>query len=341
MKRQAIWILGALALLAPRQAAADRVYGIADSQLVVFDTDSLRGSVVGPTGLGGVAGLTVDPEGLLFALATGDPDRLAVIDPATGAGTVIGPTRLDSDLGAGLASDPATGQLYGAGGQIGQKFLFTLSRATGAGTVIAPFPPSVVGLEFDPAGRLWAIDGLVDRMVEVDPATGAARTFGARLPGGIGGLTIGPDGAFWAVDSSDAVYRLISIDPATGAATEKGVLAGIPFAGPMIGLAAAAAGAPDPDSDGDGFPDSVDACPGSDLAPAIVIDGCETLVANEVLDGGCTMSDRIAQCAAGAGDHGGFVSCVGDLARTWKNDDWIEGRQAGSLKSCAGRADLP
>jgi hypothetical protein len=335
------WV--ALALLPPRMAQADLVYGTnaAGSQLVVFDTDTLRGSVVGQIGFGGVAGLAADREGVLYGLCTSDPDRLLIINPATGAGRAVGTTGLDGDLGAGLASDPSTGQLYGAAGQIGQKFLFTLSRQTGAATVIAPFPPSVVGLEFDASGHLWAIDGLVDRLVRVDPATGATTTFGAQLPASIGGLTIGVSGTFWAVDSGNSVYSLYSIDPATGIATGRGVLSGIPFGGPMIGLASMLGALPHPDSDGDGFPDDVDACPSSDLNPTIGIDGCETLVSNAALDSGCTMADRIAQCAADASSHGAFVGCVSHLAHAWRQEGWLENQQTGALQRCAGQARNP
>ena len=64
------------------------------------------------------------------------------------------------------------------------------------------------------------------------------------------------------------------------------------------------------DADGDGILDCNDACPNSDTTPTIVIDGCDTGVENHLIDGGCTISDIIAECAAEGTNHGQFVNCV-------------------------------
>ncbi|MEK6320572.1 MAG: hypothetical protein AABN33_02690 [Acidobacteriota bacterium] len=69
---------------------------------------------------------------------------------------------------------------------------------------------------------------------------------------------------------------------------------------------------------GDGVLDRQDACPNSIVTATVVIDGCDSAVPNTVLSGGCTIADKIAQCAANASNHGEFVSCVAHLTNELK-----------------------
>lgn len=339
-------IAGAVLILLflPLQAAVgELIYGVhGNNQLVSFDTDTLQARSIGTIGPFSIAGLTTAPDGTLYGLAVSNPSRLVRINPATGLGTVVGSTGVDGDLGAGFASDPRTGLLYAGLGQIGQKLLITISPETGAGTVVAPVALSFVGLEFDASGQLWALDGNSDRLARMDKTTGAFVFIGSglRLPAGIGALTIGASGTFWAVDTASGSNLLYRIDPATGVATLQGTLLGIPFAGPMIGLAAGGVSVP-ADTDGDGLPDDEDACPESDLAATVIADGCVTSAANQPLGGGCTMNDRLLECATGIENHGDYVGCIVHLTRIWKQDGLISGREGGEIKSCAGQADEP
>lgn len=98
---------------------------------------------------------------------------------------------------------------------------------------------------------------------------------------------------------------------------------------------------PAPDNDGDGVPDDVDNCADSDLSATMVIDGCDTEVANQLFEDGCTMGDMIAQCAGGAPNHGAFVGCVADLTNVWKRNGLISGTEKGHIQSCAAQADTP
>lgn len=95
------------------------------------------------------------------------------------------------------------------------------------------------------------------------------------------------------------------------------------------------------DTDGDGIPDDDDACPSSFLAPTVVIDGCDSGVANALGVDGCTISDLVDICAAGAQNHGKFVSCVAHLTNDLKKAGEISGAEAGAIKSCAGQANIP
>ena len=99
------------------------------------------------------------------------------------------------------------------------------------------------------------------------------------------------------------------------------------------------------DTDGDGicdqFGEEVDHCPESDLSATIAVNSCDTGVENQLLNNGCTISDRIAECAAGARNHGQFVSCVSDRTNELKHDGYITGKDKGAIQRCAAKADIP
>ena len=95
------------------------------------------------------------------------------------------------------------------------------------------------------------------------------------------------------------------------------------------------------DSDDDGVDDSDDACPDSDLSASIVIDGCDTGIDNLLFEDGCTMADRIAQCADEASNHGEFVSCVAHLTNEWRSARLITGQEKGRIQRCAAQASIP
>jgi uncharacterized membrane protein len=95
------------------------------------------------------------------------------------------------------------------------------------------------------------------------------------------------------------------------------------------------------DSDDDGISDANDACPNSDLSPTVVVDGCDSGVDNALDGDGCTISDLIAEVAAGASNHGGFVSGVAHLLNDLKKAGVISGRDQGAIQRCAAQANLP
>ena len=82
-------------------------------------------------------------------------------------------------------------------------------------------------------------------------------------------------------------------------------------------------------------------CPDPNLEPTITIGECDSGVENQLFENGCTMSDMIAQCAEGAGNHGKFVSCVAHLTNDWKKDRLISGKEKGAIQRCAARSDIP
>ncbi|HEY9420634.1 MAG TPA: PA domain-containing protein [Thermoanaerobaculia bacterium] len=94
-------------------------------------------------------------------------------------------------------------------------------------------------------------------------------------------------------------------------------------------------------TDLDGVPDGVDSCIGSSRSETVVIDGCDSGVANTVFANGCRISDQINDCAVAASNHGAFVSCVAHLGNKLKKDGVITGDQKGAIQSCAGSASIP
>ena len=61
-------------------------------------------------------------------------------------------------------------------------------------------------------------------------------------------------------------------------------------------------------------------------------------MSNTTFPTGCRISDQIADCAVGAGNHGGFVSCVAHLTNDLKKSGVISGSDKGAIQSCAGHA---
>ncbi len=94
-------------------------------------------------------------------------------------------------------------------------------------------------------------------------------------------------------------------------------------------------------SDGDGVPDGRDQCIGSSRDATVTIDGCNSGAPNFTFPTGCRISDQINDCAVGAGNHGGFVSCVAHLTNDLKKSGVITNQQKGDIQSCAGRARIP
>ncbi|MEW5804222.1 MAG: MopE-related protein [bacterium] len=89
------------------------------------------------------------------------------------------------------------------------------------------------------------------------------------------------------------------------------------------------------DADGDGVCGDVDSCPASDLGQTVSINGCDSGVSNQLLEGGCSMNDLISECAQGAQNHGQFVSCVSQLTNDWKERSLISGQDKGAIQKCA------
>lgn len=78
--------------------------------------------------------------------------------------------------------------------------------------------------------------------------------------------------------------------------------------------------------------------PGNDL-PTIMVDACDSGVANQTLDSGCTMNDGIFECEMGSVNHGAFVSCVALKVNAWNDAGLIQGSDNGAILTCAARSN--
>jgi beta-glucanase (GH16 family) len=100
----------------------------------------------------------------------------------------------------------------------------------------------------------------------------------------------------------------------------------------------------DDDDDDDGVLDDVDACVQSDLAPTVVIDGCDTGVENRTWKSGCRLADRIAECPIGAQsgipldapevEARYFARCVNSMTRIWTRVGTVSVEEARAIRKC-------
>jgi hypothetical protein len=192
-------------------------------------------------------------------------DSLVVrIDPATGAGSVIG---LSGFRVLNSLAENSSGTLYSAGNQppIGGPHLITINPNTAAGTLVATLnfgavTPDVRALAFSSADVLFAINntgpagGLnPDDLFRVDVVTGIGTLIGATGRTGVQSTAFSASGILygWDVNADTPGFGLVTIDTVTGMATDVNPAVGdgglliqaIGFSpdGTLFGVSAAAA----------------------------------------------------------------------------------------------------
>ena len=104
----------------------------------------------------------------------------------------------------------------------------------------------------------------------------------------------------------------------------------------------------DDDDDDDGVLDDVDACVQSDLAPTVVIDGCDTGVENRTWKSGCRLADRIAECPIGSQsgiplddpevEARNFARCVNLMTMRWTRVGTVSLEEARAIRQCIDRS---
>ncbi len=82
-----------------------------------------------------------------------------------------------------------------------------------------------------------------------------------------------------------------------------------------------------------------DACLSSDTSPTVVIDGCDSGVANVTFDNGCTLADTILECADNAATHELFVACVSHVVHDLVDAGFFEVPDKNAIVKCACTAD--
>ncbi len=95
------------------------------------------------------------------------------------------------------------------------------------------------------------------------------------------------------------------------------------------------------DADMDGVADADDACPSSNIAATVAINGCETGVVNGIDVDGCSLSDRIASCGAGNPSRWAFVQCVTALCDSLVAHGELSSAERNAIVSCASAYGLP
>lgn len=81
------------------------------------------------------------------------------------------------------------------------------------------------------------------------------------------------------------------------------------------------------DLDGDGIGDEEDVCPDSSLSRTVVVDTCDSDVANTLFPSGCTISDLVANCT-------GQSSCITGLTGQLESLDILTDLQRDAINGC-------
>jgi hypothetical protein len=160
---------------------------------------------------------------------------------------------------------------------------------------------------------------------------------------GVFAVPVGPNGglsflgvSFNAGEQVSGV-RITSGNTTLGAANNDGPSADVVVMDDFI------YGEPFQDLDNDNVPDSQDQCPSSDLRAKVDVNGLEpgvTTIDNSVDQSGCSIQDQINQCAAGANNHGQYVSCITHLANDLRKDKTITKDQSKELKNGAAHSKI-
>jgi len=81
-----------------------------------------------------------------------------------------------------------------------------------------------------------------------------------------------------------------------------------------------------------------DECPDSDFAPAVMLGECDPVIANQVMNNGCTINDVLSRCFDGSAYD---RRCVDDAARVLVDDGVLENPDKVALKRCVKDASKP
>jgi len=76
-----------------------------------------------------------------------------------------------------------------------------------------------------------------------------------------------------------------------------------------------------------------DECADSDFSPAVTLGACDPGVANQVLDDGCTIADRLTVCSTGPETWD--ARCVRDVTKSLLDAGWIDNGQRIAVEACA------
>jgi hypothetical protein len=216
--------------LPPPEVGPLRGSDVAADNLLVIDTSTGHGAILGPLADDHLAALAWDPNhGILYG-SSSTTDGLFRIDPNTGATTFIGPFGGGVTLMHGLEYDAIHNVLYGVTSFVNLS-LYSIDVTTGAATYVGNHgKPTLDGLAFDRGtGTMYAAETSEQNLYTIDLGTGALHLVGPfNGPGAVQigvGLAFDPVHGLLASDNKISDLpddELYSIDPATGQATLVG-----------------------------------------------------------------------------------------------------------------------
>ena len=160
----------------------------APNALMTLDPRSGEAAVVGPIGHV-VSDLAYTDDARLYAWLP-EENRLAQVDPATGAATLLPASGIAGEPGGGGFvigdNDVAYVAATGAVGTLDRVDIKTGKATPGPRLSGAPFPASISNLTFSPDGRLYAVNSnmgapAATALVTIDPANGRVKQVG-KLP---------------------------------------------------------------------------------------------------------------------------------------------------------------
>jgi len=178
--------------------------------------DSSTGGVLSSVSITGeealFGGLTFSLDGSeLYSIDgynDGNSDRTFRIDPATGAGTVVGDTGFNWNFRC-VEVDPTAGTLYATR----DNELYTLDTTTGAATSVASISGSsldqATAMAIDSTGHAYMTDIVGVGLFSLDLSTGAMTHLGdLGAPSFFQDLAFDSAGVLWAVKSGGGIYTI-------------------------------------------------------------------------------------------------------------------------------------
>jgi len=225
------------------------------ANVLVYPVNAVTGAVGTAIKFGGVLStlsfddLASDPvryPSIVWGVRNGSGSELIAFDPFQRI--VLSQKTLSASTPIyGLAIDPTTGAMYGAG----ESGLYRVARDTGATTLVGGNLSIFSALAFDGAGRLYSTRAGT-MLVSIDTSTGAVSDVAALSINGLADMAVRPqDGVMFGLGSSN--YSLLQIDLSTAAATTVG-----PSASRGSGLAFTGTPSLPADFDGNGHVDYED-----------------------------------------------------------------------------------